>query len=62
LCASSSKPTTLSPTQRFDNISKLRTEFNGRKEYNDYTTVLPMVADAMKMARNQGATAPTISR
>lgn len=42
--------------QRFDNIAKMRTEFNSRKEVADYTTVLPQIADAMKMARNPNAT------
>jgi len=40
----------------FDNITTLRKEFTGRKEVQDFTTVLPQVASAMEIARNPKAT------
>jgi len=40
----------------FDNISALRKEFTGRKEVQDFTTILPQVASAMQIAKNPNAT------
>jgi hypothetical protein len=42
--------------QRFDNIAKLRTEFAGREAVKNYATALPMVSDAMRIAKSPNAT------
>lgn len=41
---------------RFDNVAVLRKEFDGRKEVQNFKTVLPMIAGAMRIADNPKAT------
>lgn len=41
---------------RFDNVMSLRKEFDDRKEVQNFKTVLPMIAGAMRIADNPNAT------
>lgn len=41
---------------RFDNVTVLRKEFDDRKEVQNFKTVLPMIAGAMRIADNPNAT------
>ncbi|MEP9403351.1 hypothetical protein [Sphingomonas sp. VNH70] len=41
---------------RFDNITSLRKEFDDRKEVQNFKTVLPMIAGALRIANNPNAT------